>query len=209
MGTGTLKVDRVRGIAYVLTSSLETAEIRQLDLNDPDSETTPLTNLTAPYAFAVAPNGSLIVYRTDSDELERYNPATGDAPVAISVTGELPLGDGVEPFDLTLVGDTLFLLNGTPPDLVYGIDDTFTLSGSFGSFIDGSTAPGSFYGPLRFLDSNADGVFVSDMDPTPSPTVSRIVGFRDATGANWTTYGTQGSGVGQFDFFTEGGQIID
>lgn len=196
-----IKVDRVRGIAYVFDQEIGN---RRIDLATGQSAT-----MTIPPAipgvstFTVAPNGNLIVLADQGTSLYRYNPVTGNATVAVSDSVDFPLGGNFLPSDMTFVGDTLLLVaNSGEGDLVYGIDDTFTFSGSFGS-MQPDPSDGEFYGPQRFLDSNAQGAFVAD-SATIEFSFSRIVGFRNAAGENWSTYGEQGTGIGQFDFGFEG-----
>jgi hypothetical protein len=61
--------------------------------------------------------------------------------------------------------------------------------------------PGEFYGPRLFVATLNRKITVIDED---DQLTDRLVAFDDMEGLNWVTYGSSGSGVGQFGFFQLG-----
>ena len=60
---------------------------------------------------------------------------------------------------------------------------------------------GAFIGPRRFLGaSDIQGIYVTDERNVPEE--DRLAFMRDIFGGGWTTFGSTGSGVGQFQFFS-------
>lgn len=53
---------------------------------------------------------------------------------------------------------------------------------------------------IRFLRGALDAVYIMDDDPYAGGG-DRIIRFNDISGAGWTTYGSTGSGTGQFQFY--------
>lgn len=59
------------------------------------------------------------------------------------------------------------------------------------------TSPGAFYGPQRFVESMDGRFYIIDDDGNNK----KLVSLADYTGAAWDTYGTSGTGTGEFLFF--------
>jgi hypothetical protein len=80
------------------------------------------------------------------------------------------------------------------------------------SFIDGygnpstsaDSAVGNFYGPKRFIGILPKKLVILDEGSTMETSGfigDRLIAIDDLSGAGWQTYGTTGSGVGQFNFY--------
>ncbi|NBC30647.1 MAG: hypothetical protein GVY29_11745 [Spirochaetes bacterium] len=82
---------------------------------------------------------------------------------------------------------------------------TGKIMGHFGS-APGDTSnprPGEFYAPNRFVAVSRTNIFITD--DGVSANVNRLISFEPGTDASgWKTFGSQGSGKDEFDFFTGG-----
>jgi hypothetical protein len=58
--------------------------------------------------------------------------------------------------------------------------------------------PGEFFGPRRFVAPVNKKLYIIDHDMFNR----KLAALEDSTGAGWETYGTAGTGVGQFKFYS-------
>jgi hypothetical protein len=72
----------------------------------------------------------------------------------------------------------------------YGVQATVT-----------NTNPSYFYGPYRFLAIRNDSLIIIDDYNIGNTNYDKLVSINDILGTGWTTYGSSGSGTGQFSFF--------
>ena len=110
------------------------------------------------------------------------------------------------PVDVSFFDGHIFVLNPSGPTgyKVLKFNTDLELVGHFGSTpIDrNNPVPGEFYGPWRFLaTAPKNRLIVMDGDFPNGDERRRIVEFRDTNTSLWRTYGSSGSGEGQFSFF--------
>ncbi len=63
-----------------------------------------------------------------------------------------------------------------------------------------NTNPGMFYDPRRFVGIRNNALIIID-DYSPSYDYDKLVSLQGMNGIGWTTYGSEGKGTGQFQFF--------
>jgi hypothetical protein len=192
LGRNCLAVDRVNGYIYY-TPGYST--LYRKNINSPTIETdTPESfdlNADMPNfgTNGIAVDGQGYVYITNnmSSSVVKYNPAL-PAGSRIVKSGIVEL-----PWDVTVKdGRVLVSDRGTDSIAIFDTDLT-SLGNYYGPALD------PFLGPERFLGAlGMPGIYVCDEDNVND----RVVFMQDISGAGWTTYGTQGSGPGQFEFFT-------
>jgi hypothetical protein len=114
------------------------------------------------------------------------------------------------PNDVMVKGDYVYVANQTGSDgyRIIRLTKTLQFVDAFGD--DAPTLPtppqtGDFYGPTRFVAILNKRIAVMDEGPdVESGTDDRLVSFTDMTGTGWVTYGTRGTGIGQFEFLEFG-----
>ena len=99
----------------------------------------------------------------------------------------------VFPYDILVKGDYIYVSDPAAPKIVR-LDKNL-------QFVDSFSGPASdpFLGPERFVAILNKPITVVDQNTTH--TKARLVSFDDMSGAGWTTYGSYGTGPGQFEFY--------
>lgn len=111
----------------------------------------------------------------------------------------------VTPWHVLVKGNYLYIANsdgtGTNSQIIQLNTDLSSPVG-FGQNVDAvNTALGMFYNPRRFLAIlNRKITIIDDENQFPA-NLDKLVSMDDILGTNWVTYGTQGSGAGQFNFY--------
>ena len=120
----------------------------------------------------------------------------------------LDLRPGAEQIDVLYNDGRLFVANPGGKDgyFIVQLDPgTGEIVDHFGSYADDPTNPGvgEFGGPRRFIATGNRRITVADKDffDAAFNVETRLVSFTSMNGDGWETYGTTGSGVGQFDLF--------
>jgi len=214
-----IAVDRIRGWIYFTNGTVlnrssvgePAASPVTIDLSD-----LPFSEFTL-YGLDTDSEGYLYIGAEDSGVYGVYkiNPAPPPARASLAAS---PFLDGA-----------LFTATGTPAYIDVVVKDPYVYvtnqTGGAGSRIlqltkglelvegFGDAAPplptlpgtGDFYGPVRFVAILNKKITVIDEPPFDlSNADDRLVAFDDMNGLGWVTYGTRGSGTGQFDFFEFG-----
>ena len=193
IGRNTLAVDRVNGYIYytpgystlyrknIYSPTIETDIPESFDLN---------ADMPNFGTNGIAVDGQGYVYITNnmSSSVVKYNPAL-PAGSRIVKSGIVEL-----PWDV-MVKDGMVLVSDPGTDSIAIFDTDLT---SLGNYYGPALDP--FVGPRRFLGAlGMPGIYITDEN---NSTKERVVFMQDISGAGWATYGTHGSGPGQFEFYT-------
>jgi hypothetical protein len=149
-------------------------------------------------------DGTPTVAKIDPD-----NPAAAMWEVVLSDFSTREDGSGQA--DVIYQNGKLFVTNpsGTDGYKIVELDpDDGTIIDHFGSYPDdpGTPTSGEFYGPRRFVAIVPDRIHVVDEgDIAGNSTDNRLVLFDEDLdpAGTWETYGTEGSGTDEFDFFSQ------
>jgi hypothetical protein len=198
----TVAVDRYNDYLYYASSSA----LWRVELDGTNDTTlTPITGIQTFRGMAVADNGFLYVAGTNplgNAAVFRYDPIAQN--VTDTYTTSLNnVWDAFARMPYVYVANH----NGAAGDRILQLDE-------FLSFVDGYGDPspsadnvvGNFYGPKRFVGILPKKLVILDERSTNEPPFpiwlgDRLVSIEDLNGTGWQTYGTTGSGVGQFNFY--------
>jgi hypothetical protein len=102
-------------------------------------------------------------------------------------------------------GGYLYIANRTSSGVnnqIIQLNTDLTSPVGFGQNVDVlNTTLGNFYGPRRFLAILNRKFTIIDDEDSGIANRDKLVSMDDISGTNWQTYGTQGSGPGQFNFY--------
>ncbi len=201
-GIRAIGIDRARNIVYYANSLNGTTSLRKYDLT-----TSTNTVITTPSAINsitgidVASDGILYLVGTNVSgypSIFRYEPTSNTVtnsyynmsyfmgandpkvmPPYVYVTNTSLTGYMIFRFDLADLGN----------QVNYG---TLYTSGI-------TTTQGYFYGPRRFVGIRNDALIIIDEDGSNH---DKLVSMTDITGSNWACFGTYGTGINQFRFYS-------
>ncbi len=143
----------------------------------------------------------------------RIDPSKPVGSKATIYTGEslqgMPENVG-PPMDMKVKGNVMYVFCGSnDPEIPSGVamivvDIGMTYLGNFGTLSSGPSlsTQGEFfasYNPYRFVRGAFDSIYIIDDDPGGIGG-DRIIKIDDMNGNGWTSYGSTGSGQGQFQF---------
>jgi hypothetical protein len=120
------------------------------------------------------------------------DPDPSNPTLVASYTGTLDY-----PWDVLVNGDYIYVSDKGALKIIRLSKDL--------KFVDSFSGPDSdhpFLGPERFIAILNKPITVIDENDGSPVYKDRLVSFGDMTGAGWTTYGTTGTGDGQFQFFS-------
>jgi hypothetical protein len=111
----------------------------------------------------------------------------------------------VTPWDVLVKGSYLYVTNvngsGTNSQIIRLTTDLTSPIG-FGQNIDVlGTSTGDFYGPRRFVAILNRKITIIDDEDMYTANLDKLISMDDIYGTSWQTYGSQGSGAGQFNFY--------
>ena len=124
-----------------------------------------------------------------------------------SVQG-LPTDTGA-PIDMQFRGNLMYVycsmnLDVPTSPVLIAVSKDMVYKGSYGVFSEAPSKAGEFiatdYSSITFLRGVSDTLYIIDDDPMAMG-YDRLIGIGDITGSGWTTYGTTGTGEGQFMFY--------
>ncbi len=147
-------------------------------------------------------SGTRVVVETLRPAVRRFSPDSTFVPVDRIIGPDVPSSSEPE-IDVLFKNGKLYVTNpsGAQSNKIVQLDAT-TLEpvGSFGSFpVDPSNPqPGELYGPRRFVATG--NTLITVIDESSSSLHDRLVQFAPNR-SNWRTYGTSGTGEGEFQFF--------
>jgi len=192
--------------------------LARIDLSDDSVED--LSEAVSDYSFdakvwgvAVGPTGDVYASGTIGSDapkpiVRRVNPETLD--VLWSVNLDIATGSSDRHVDVAYNAVGLFVTNpqGGPGSKIFRLDpQDGSILDSFGSDPVDENSPkrGEFYGPRRFVAVNRGKLYVLDDGNDGSLSIdNRIVSFgRDLDGTQWETYGSDGTGEDEFNFYLQ------
>jgi hypothetical protein len=194
LGMVTLAVDRVNGYIYYTPgySTLYRKNINSPTIATDIPESFDL-NADMPNfgtnGIAVDGGGYVYIVNEFMNNVVKYDPQrpAGSRIVASSSSVEVP-------WDVT-VKDGMVLVSDPGASCIDIFDKDLNYINSY----DGPVAD-PFVGPRRFLGAlGMPGIYITDEN---NSTKERVIYMQDISGAGWVPYGTHGSGLGQFEFFT-------
>ncbi|MBN2159957.1 MAG: hypothetical protein JW807_11225, partial [Spirochaetes bacterium] len=200
LGSGIISVaiDRPRNIVYYATQNY----LRQCDLNGIiDITLTSPSNLDSISALAVGADGTLYIGGSNTlgqGTVWRYN--------LLSPLSSDYYSGTYTPSDIEVKGSNIYVTydgSGSTDKIVLLSDDLAFLDG-YGMWVGPNPSlnenPGMFYNPRRFVAIRNDALIIID-DANTGFDFDKLVSIRNISGADWTTYGTEGKETGQFQFF--------
>jgi len=152
--------------------------------------------------FSVDPDGYLYITNINGVyEVYKYDPSIASPPrIIASYSTNLSY-----PWDTLVFGDNIIVsnFNGADGYRIIVLDKNLNLVNNFGNNPADPLNPteGDFYGPGRFVAILNKRITLTNEAGGP-PFYDQLVSFDDINGNDWTTYGSSGSGVGQFYFFS-------
>lgn len=159
-----------------------------------------LTGINTVYGLTIGDNG--IVYitgmnTTGSPVVGIFNPATS------TTTTYTPSNLLTNPQDLVYKAPYLYVTNhngGNGYKILQLNATDITFNRGYGNVTASEdTSPGKFYSPYHFVAIlNEEIVIIDDSQGT---NLDKLVSIDDIQGNGWSTYGTTGSGTGQFNFY--------
>jgi hypothetical protein len=194
-----LAIDRSNDILY-FTHRYQN-DIYRVDLNGPGPPYTEAAlNITGEAAvsfvrslgLAVDSQGFLYVANTNEQNIFKYDP-NGVTPNKVVGTYSGNIGSPYEGFDVMVKEPYVYVANTDAPN-GYAIQKLDKNMGFIDAF--GSVLPGEFLGPRRFLAILNKRIYLIDEEFSDD----RLVSFDSSSFGGWATYGSQGTGVGEFDF---------
>jgi hypothetical protein len=197
-------VDRVNNYLYGVITSANTIRQYTLDGTLISQITLPSISFTTIRGLAVDIDGSLYISATTT---------SGTVQEVIKCTPGNPSTDVIRyssgitlPLDVAVKDNYVYVANFD--SLNYSNDKIVQLNNQLQFQSELLTNLGNsdhFYGPHRFLAILNRKFYIiddgRDLDGTPSFNMDRIIAFDDMSGASWETYGSTGSGTGQFNFY--------
>ena len=149
--------------------------------------------------LAVNQDGMLFISDNGNDQIIKFNPQAGAGSRVVSTSS----ANINNPMDVEIKGNHVYLANGWGADGYKIMRYDTNLGGITGYGDNASSGPttpaGEFWYPSRFIAVASRRLYLVDDDY--SMMYDRIVGFDDISGAGWQTYGNQGTGTGQFEFY--------
>ncbi len=207
LGTGSgsgivsVAVDRARNQVYYATSS---GTLKRCNLDgtaDAAISKTGSENVNLIRGLDMASDGTLYIAGTNGSGLPRiFRYDTASTQVTASYGTYL---GNPNYLDVKSRGPNVYVANpgGASGYVIIQLTADLQFIAGYGSIVSSlNTNPGMFYSPQRFVGIRNDTLIVTDERP-PNEDIDKLVSFNDITGAGWTTYGTTGKGVGQFQFF--------
>ena len=144
-------------------------------------------------------NGTVFIANTMEPNIVKYDPSK---PEGSRIVNTYTYADLNSPWGVLVKGNYLYAADisnsgSNSPIVRFNIDNPaqYTQYGSFGF----GTNPGDFYGPHVFAAILNKKLYLTDDDGGFS---QKFIAIDDITGTGWETYGTYGSGQGQFKFFS-------
>lgn len=205
IGLRSLAVDRTNNYVYYTTGS---SPIYRKSLGPPlgtqesfDIQTDAGFGNFNTQGIAVDEEGVLYVTNNMENSLTKYDVSyTGSQRVQATYTANLNY-----PYDVLINGDKVIVANMSGADgyKFVVLDKDFNLIDHFGNYPSDTGNPGDneTYGPGRFVAITNRKITVIDEGNDGLAPVDRLVGL-EPDGSDWQTYGSTGSGVGQFYFFS-------
>jgi len=190
-GISSIAIDRANGWLYYTSSGPELTRSNLEGVSDTDYSS--VVSPSDVSGLAVDETG--MVYATllyEGNSVIKFDPEnTSDT-----------IGDGVSgyPEDIIVKTPYAYVVDSSTPALrTYAVDD-LTEGTPYGSQDDGEDPddPGEFFGPRRFVAPVNKKLYIIDHDFFER----KLVALEDSTGVGWETYGTAGTGVGQFKFYS-------
>jgi hypothetical protein len=200
IGITSLAVDRTNGLVYYGTAG---TNLNQKNVNNVAASPTILslaseTLLIGPASMAADDQGNLYMVLTyPSNFIVKYNPSL---PVGSRIIARSTYAGFTTPWGVMVKGPYVYVSdnNGNGSGLGKAQIVRFDTNLNFvDSFSGPSTDP--FYGPETFVATlNRKFTMIDEK----ADFFDRLVSFDDMAGTNWTTFGSNGAGVNQFDFYT-------
>ncbi|HJZ58383.1 MAG TPA: NHL repeat-containing protein, partial [Gemmataceae bacterium] len=145
-----------------------------------------------PAGVCVDARGRIYVADFDNFRVVRFDDMTGANWTAYGEYGT-GVGQFINPCGVCLDAHGRVYIADQGNDRVVRIDDmtgaNWTAMGSFGT----DRRPGVLYAPCGVCVDGSGRIYVTETSSN-----HRVVRMDDMTGANWTTYGTGGTGPGEF-----------
>ncbi|MGD0724595.1 MAG: hypothetical protein ABSB63_03445 [Spirochaetia bacterium] len=187
-----IAMDRVRGLLYYVYSS-EGCQLRRIqvtsgldELVDLGSQGVYLNNVQG---IAVDSDGFVYIANNSPGEVLKINPNPDPLYPTLMQSYSSTLS---YPYDVLVNGNYIYVSD--PGDIkIVRLTKDLTLVDSFSG-----PASDPLGGPERFVAILNKPITVIDEGGSGG---DRIVSFNDMTGAGWRTYGSTGSGEGQFEFY--------
>ncbi len=206
-GIVALTVDRNRNILYYATSgNLYNSEIDGTNDVVRNLPVVGASSISSISCLAVDSSGMLYmiadVGQVSVDyQVLKLDPLSDPADIfLVSQSGTLPGNSAIEPKDLLVKGNSLYIANvggGNGYQILQLGTANLSLLANYGDQASGvNTSKGYFYGPRRFAAQMNDEFTILD----DSPNFDKIIQMDDISGTNWKTY-PAGSDAGQNDFF--------
>ena len=205
-GSGILAVavDRIRNYVYYATS----VQLRRFNADATGSgDTLLLTNsgvelIQTITGLDVDPNGNLVISGKNTSGLDRifqYDPTLQ------IITKTFSSANLISPEDVQFKAPYIYVANPSGPNnfKILQLDTNLQYVPGYGTQVTPfatNTNPGMFYGPRKFLAIRNDSLIIIDDIPTGTD-IDKLISIQDIAGTGWTTYGTEGKGVGQFMFY--------
>jgi len=133
-------------------------------------------------------DGSIYITSTyPGPQVMKIDPSTFTSPVVLATYKGV-----LSPWDVLVKGDYVYVSDFAAKKIIRLTKNL--------QFVDSFPGPTSdpFLGPERFVAILNKPITVID-ESTPGQ--GRLVSFNDIAGAGWTTYGSNGTGTGQFQFY--------
>jgi hypothetical protein len=111
------------------------------------------------------------------------------------------------PYDIVVKsGNVYAAITGyvVPNQHIIQLNSNLQFVASYGTGVNtSSNSPGDFYGPLRFVAKLNRKLYICDDGGVVNVGggLDKLVAMDDISGNGWVTYGSYGSGVGQFNFY--------
>jgi len=195
-----MSIDRTNGYIYY-SEGWNPVNRKTLEpLGSEESFTIPSIGNFATNGMSADQNGAVFIANVTDKNIIKYDPSKPEGSRVIetySYTGlSSPWGVLVKG-NYLYVADTYVSETNNSPIVRFNIDSPaqYTRYGSFGA----TGSPGIFYGPHVFAAILNKKLYITDDDGFDS---SKLVAIDDITGSGWETYGSAGTGEGQFMFFS-------
>ncbi|MBA7484786.1 hypothetical protein ES707_20317 [subsurface metagenome] len=200
----TVAVDRENGYVYYYSGDTDLIYRRKLDPLGPEESFDPLAEPSistfGTTGIEVGPNGKLFLANSSGNQIIKYDPDAlqGSRVQAVYTTTNL-----IDPHDVLVRDSYVYAANwgGLDGYKIIRLDQNLGNAVGYGNDGTGSepTPPGDFWKPTRFIAVISRKILLADEDTVNN--YDRLVAFDDINGFGWQVYGTNGSGVGQFQFY--------
>ncbi len=207
-----LASDSERGIIYYTahdgTDTPFLLESRNLNGDLSGTYSDLVSDFASVWGLAVGENGDVyvsgtkVVVETSRPVVRRFSPDSAFDPVDRIIGPDVP-SDSEPEVDVTYNNGKLYVTNpsGAQSNKIVQLDaKTLEPVGSFGSVPadPADPQPGELYGPRRFVSTG--NPLITVIDESSTSLHDRLVQFAPDR-SSWRTYGTTGTGQGEFQFF--------